>query len=180
MGAVHFLRNKMYKRVAIPAVRALWPAFIIIPISVSSVSHRPSLIDAPSSAKNGAVAWVGSTAISQSDLDTALRDVAVDLQPVNHEGTRREVLDKLIAEELLFQYGMAHQIYQTDFYLRLRVVRRMLSFACASSPSAAGGSGATPGSDECLKRGDTDARRSIDEYVRWLRARATIRVQTPP
>jgi hypothetical protein len=152
----------------------LWPVPIVICTAVLSAWCHSSRRPSPTSATDDAVAWVGSTAITRSDFNTAIRDVAVDLEPVEREGTRREVLDKLISEELIFQYGMRHQIYRTDSYLRLRVVRTILSFACGSSSTKGPGLKMPMSGEDCLKLGGADAHRTIDEYVRWLRARADI------
>jgi hypothetical protein len=122
----------------------------------------------------GIVAWVGSKAISQAELDSAMTDVRADLQPSATSYVRVEVLGKLIDEELIFQYGIRQRIFERDPFLKLAIVRAMLTFSCGGTFRPNGPPIEASEYADCAERGGLGAERTVDAYVDWLRQRAII------
>ena len=161
------------RRRFVPLTQLVPPALILICAIVSALhGARSSARKVPY--EPGVVAWVGSKAISQAELDVAMTDVRADLQPTETSSVRGEVLGKLIDEELIFQYGLRQRIFESDPFLKLAIVRAMLRFSCGGPFRERGPPVEANGYADCVERGGADAQRTVDAYVDWLRKRAVI------
>jgi hypothetical protein len=152
------------------------PELLILGCAVLGATHALTSDVRKHRLGNNVVALVGSSTISKSDLDTAMRDVTLDLEPRSTAALRSEILGKLIEEELLFQFGFDHRLYERDEQIRLAVVRTMFTLACSGASAAPTPGGEAVGYGNCVEYGSAAGQRAINSYVEWLRNRADVRV----
>jgi hypothetical protein len=193
------MRRHPFRAIVSPLKQFSWRAEIAwlsaLPVIIGSSAalsavHGHKIAGRPSLTSPDTVALVGTTAISKGALDWAMQEVTVDLRPQPSAETRGEVLSKLIDEELLFQYGLKHNIVESDPFVRLAIVRTMLALACSSSgrpdrrqlvrDSKRDVGNPPVDAADCVRHASSTARERVDLYARWLRQRAVIEMTKAP
>lgn len=115
----------------------------------------------------GSIASVDGHQLPAEELERAVEMLASDRREPPTERDRARVLDRLIDEELLVQYGLARGLVATDRAVRDVVVRAMLEVAAAER---AGG----PPSDEELRALYRDRQEGGGEITAFETARPAL------
>ncbi|MBW2287973.1 MAG: SurA N-terminal domain-containing protein [Deltaproteobacteria bacterium] len=116
-------------------------AVVGIALAVASLLSPSGTVGLP----EGALARVNSTVIRESQFERAVAAMASDRRTALTSADRRHVLDRLIDEELLVQYGLALGLAERDRRVRSDLVSAVLASQVASVD------GTTPSDDEVLE-----------------------------
>lgn len=103
-------------------------AVVGIALSVASLLSSSGSSGLP----NGAVARVNQTLIRESQFERAVAALASDRRTALTSADRRHVLDRLVDEELLVQYGLALGLAEYDRRVRSDIVSAVLASQVAS------------------------------------------------
>jgi hypothetical protein len=137
----------------------------------------------------GAIASVDGRMLPAEEFEQAVEMLASDRREPPTERDRARVLDRLIDEELLVEYGLARGLVATDRAVRDVVVRAMLEVAAAERAGGPpsdeelralyGGSGETPAFESARPALETayaelDRSAAVRAYLAELRARADV------
>jgi parvulin-like peptidyl-prolyl isomerase len=137
MSGAHAARHGGRRPIALLGLGAV----VGIALAVASLLSPSGTVALP----EGALARVNSTLIRESQFERAVAAMESDRRTALTSADRRHILDRLIDEELLVQYGLALGLAERDRRVRSDLVSAVLASQVASVD------GTTPSDDEVLE-----------------------------